>query len=269
MHFCKSSANLRTDKLQFKKSVYKCCEPSEEYSHSRWNYLLLLEGKSSTQSSEIAWSLLKTLSPSLITDVPAWTAYNSLLGVKPVVTTVVVLPIINGIPTEWEHLYAAMKEAKKIKNCIFKDGKIIIYFNLQLYIKAVTLQQRPDISSELVYRTWELHVVFCALNVTGKLVKGSGLGQAFDKAGKWILSEKQDIRLMTPATWLTHACLKPCLNYDISNLRVFVLDHCVYAIHFILRYDSSSQVITLRPLLLYGNLLRVRKFYFYVRLPLR
>ena len=146
-----------------------------------------------------------------------------------------------------------MKEAEKIKNCIVKDGMTMISFDLQLYIKAVILQQRPDIRRGFVFHMGELHVVFCALNVIGKLIDGSGLDQAFDEAGKWILSEKQDIRLMTSVKWLTYACLKPCLNYDISNSCAFVLDHCVHAIHFILRYDSSSQVITLRPSLLYVN----------------
>ena len=85
----------------------------------------------------------------------------------------------------------------------------------------------------------ELHIVFCALKVIGKLIDGSGLVQAFDEAGKWILSEKQDIRLMTSIAWLTYACLKPCLNYGISNSCAFVLDHCVHAIQFILRYDFA------------------------------
>ena len=169
----------------------------------------LLEGKSSAQSSDIAWSLLKTVSPSLSSDVPTWAAYSSLLGVKPVATTVAMLPIINGSPTEWQYLYAAMKEAEKIKNCIFKDGKTIISFDLQLYIKAVMLQQRPDIRSGFVLRMGELHVVFCTLKVIGKLIDGSCLDQAFDKAGKWILSDKPCKRLMTSVTWLTYACLKP------------------------------------------------------------
>ena len=58
---------------------------------------------------------------------------------------------------------------------------------------------------------------------------------------------------MTSVTWLTYACLKPYLNIDVSNSCAFVLDHCVHVIHFILRYDSSSQVITLGPSLLYVN----------------
>ena len=186
--------------------------------------MLLLEGKSSAQNSDITWSPLKTLSPSLSSDVPIWAAYNSLLGVKPVVTTVAVLSTINGSPTEWEYLYAAMKEAEKIKNCIFKDGKTIISFDLQLYIRAVMLEHRPDIRSGFVFRMGELNIVFCALKVIGKLIVGSGLDQAFSKAGKWILLEKQDVRLMTSVTWLTYACLKTCLNYDISNSCAFVLD---------------------------------------------
>ena len=203
--------------------------------------MLLLEGESSAQSSDIARSLLKTLSLSLSSDLRTWPAYNSLLGVKRVVTTVAMLQINNGSLTEWEHLYAAIKEAEKIKNRIFKNGKTIISFELQLYIKAVMLQQRPGIRSRFVFRMGELHVVFCALKVIGNLIDGSGLDQAFDEAGKWILSEKQDIRLMTSVTWLTYACSKPCLNYDIIDSCAFVLDHCVHVTHFILRYDSSSQ----------------------------
>ena len=106
--------------------------------------------------------------------------------------------------------------------------------------------------------------MFCALKVIGKLIDGSSLDQAFDKAGKLILSEKQDIRLITSVTWLTYACLKPYLNYDISNSCAFALDHFVRAIHFISRYDSSSQVITLRPSLVYVNSLHVSTVYFYV-----
>ena len=125
--------------------------------------------------------------------------------------------IIIGSPTEWEHLYAAMKEAEEIKNCIFKDRKTIIFFDLQLYIKAVMLQQRLDICKGFVFRMGELQIIFCALKVIGKLIQESGLDQAFDEACKWILSEKQDIRLMTSVTWFTYAFLKAWLKYDTRN----------------------------------------------------
>ena len=64
----------------------------------------------------------------------------SLLGVKPAVTTIAMLPITNKSLTEWDYPNAAMKEAEKIKNCIFQDGKTVVSFDLQLYVKGVTLQ---------------------------------------------------------------------------------------------------------------------------------
>ena len=45
------------------------------------------------------------------------------------------------------------------------------------------LQQKPDIRSSFVFRMGELHVVFCALKVIGKLINCSGLDQIFDEAG--------------------------------------------------------------------------------------
>ena len=93
------------------------------------------------------------------------------------------LPLINGSPILWENVYTAMKEAEKIRKNIYQDGKTIISFNLQLYIKSVMLQQRPDIQNCVVFRMGQLLVVFCALKVIGKLIDGSGLDQIFDEAG--------------------------------------------------------------------------------------
>ena len=93
------------------------------------------------------------------------------------------LPIISGSPTLWENLYTAMKEAEKIRQHIYQDGKTIISFDLQFYIKAIMLQQRPDIQNGFVFSMGELQVVFCALKVIGKLIDGSGLDQIFDEAG--------------------------------------------------------------------------------------
>ena len=45
------------------------------------------------------------------------------------------------------------------------------------------LQQSPDIRNSFVFRMGELHVVFRALKVIGKLIDGSGLDQIFDKVG--------------------------------------------------------------------------------------
>ena len=99
---------------------------------------------SNANKHDIVWAVLKTLSPSLSAKVSTWAAYNSLLRSASVTTIVSVLPIINGSPTLWENLYTAIKEAEKIRKHIYQDGKTIISFDLQLYIKTIMLQQRPE-----------------------------------------------------------------------------------------------------------------------------
>ena len=134
------------------------------------------------------WCLLKSLSPTLSLNVPTWAGYNSLIRSERALTTVSMLPVLNGSPTDWTNLYTAMKEADKLRRSILNSGKTIISFDLQLYIKAIRLQLKPDIRDHFVIRMGELHVVFCVLKVLGKLIDGSGLDQAFVEAGKYYQS---------------------------------------------------------------------------------
>ena len=92
------------------------------------------------------------------------------------------LPIINGSPTEWQNLYTAIKKGEKLRQCVWSDGKRVISFDLQLYMKAIRLQQKPDIRDNFVFRIGELYLVFCALKVLVKLIYGSGLDQEFFEA---------------------------------------------------------------------------------------
>ena len=107
-----------------------------------------------------------------------------MIGQKKSLANAVMLPIINGSPTEWENLYASIKEDEKLRKKIFKAGKTIISFDLQLYIKTIRLQERNDIKDSFVFRMGELHVVFCVLKVIGKLIDGSGLDHVFNEAGR-------------------------------------------------------------------------------------
>ena len=66
---------------------------------------------------------------------------------------------------------------------MWSDEKTVISSDLQLYIKAIHLQQqKPDIRDNFVFRMGELHVVFYVLKVLGKLIDGSRLDQAFVEA---------------------------------------------------------------------------------------
>ena len=76
-----------------------------------------------------------------------------------------------------------MKEAEKIRKYIYQHGKTIISSDLELYIKPIMLQQRPDIQNGFVFRIGELNIVFCVLKINGKLIDGSGKDQTFDEAG--------------------------------------------------------------------------------------
>ena len=107
-------------------------------------------------------------------------AYNSLLESKSVITTVAMLPIIKESPAAWEHLCTALKKAEKIKNRIYKDGKTIISFNLQLYIKTIMLQEKVHPKRFCFLRGRAL-VVFGALKYIEKFTDGSDPDQSFDE----------------------------------------------------------------------------------------
>ena len=177
---------LRGQNLKFGTYNYNCSEPcklSKAFSNC-FPFLLNNFVIVDNQQNDAIWFLLKTLSPALGEMVPTWAAYNSLMGQKKPLTNVTMLPIINGSPTEWKNLYTSIKEAEKLRRKTFKDGKTMISFDLQLYIKVIRVQERNDIKDWFVFRMSELHVVFCVLKVIGKLIDGSGLDQVFNEAGR-------------------------------------------------------------------------------------
>ena len=163
---------------------YRCYEPvnsNEKY----LNYLQYIANNIINEKGkhDTAWLLLKTISSALSKEVPVWAAYNSLIGNTAPITSVALLPVINGSPTDWENFYTSIKEAERLRQSVYPSGKTIISFDLQLYIKAVKLQVKPDVKNGFVFRMGELHVVFCVLKVLGKMIDGSGLDQVFEEAG--------------------------------------------------------------------------------------
>ena len=50
-------------------------------------------------------------------------------------------------------------------------------------LKLLCFNRDLNIQNGFVFRMGELHVVFCALKVIGKLIDGSGLDQIFGEAG--------------------------------------------------------------------------------------
>ena len=134
------------------------------------------------RKEDLVWLFLKILSLTLTPWVPTWAACNSLIGNPRPLTCAAMLPVINGSPTEWQNLHTAIKEAEKLRQSVWSNGKTVISFDLLLYIKAIRLQQKPDIRDNVVFRMGELHMVFCELKVLGNLIDGSILDQAFVEA---------------------------------------------------------------------------------------
>ena len=58
--------------------------------------------------------------------------------------------------------------------------KTIVTFDLQLYSKALQLWSNPEIDNLLI-RLGELHVVFTAFKMLGKITDGSSLGKTFEE----------------------------------------------------------------------------------------
>ena len=134
------------------------------------------------RTQDTVWTLLKTLCIQSRMGVPTWAACNSVIGKSNPLTLVSTLPIINGFLTEWDNLYNAIRMVNDLSTKLLPEQKTIIYFNLQLYAKAVLLQANPEILNNFVFRMGELHAVFCFLKVLGKMIDGSGWDQAFEEA---------------------------------------------------------------------------------------
>ena len=169
----------------YQANIQQCYEPSKKKVQLLNHLSVATDMTELKRKDDLVWFLLKTLSPTLSSRVPTWAAYNSLIGNLRPLTCAAMLPVINGSSTEQQNLHTAIKEAEKLRQCVWSDGKIVISFDLELYIKAIRLQQKPDIRDNFVFRMGELPVVFCAHNVLGKFIDSNGLDQAFVEAGSY------------------------------------------------------------------------------------
>lgn len=86
------------------------------------------------------------------------------------------LPVTNGGLANWDNLNTALKEADKSRESVYCDGKMIVAFDLQLYIKAIQLQEKVDIESDFVFRM----ILKVTLSFEWERSNGSGSSQAFE-----------------------------------------------------------------------------------------
>lgn len=159
-----------------------CYEPQKE-SVVTFDYRkeLQVENIAMFKGKRLIWAMIKSLCDGSEKDSPTSSGYNSLISdIKPK-TTVAMLPITPGSPTEWENLYTAIKVSSELNYKLNAEGKTVISFDLHLYIKAVLLQNKCEIKENFIFRMGELHTVFCFLRVFGKFIDGNGLDQMFEE----------------------------------------------------------------------------------------
>lgn len=74
---------------------------------------------------DVIWKYLKTLT-NIEKSVPTWAGCNSLIGTSYAIRTVSMLPVVNGIPANWENLYTAIKPPDELRK-IYHEGKTISF----------------------------------------------------------------------------------------------------------------------------------------------
>ena len=82
----------------------------------------------------------KNTNNDLAKNIPAWSAYNSILADKKLTNTYCILPIIQDTPTDWSNLYSAIAASAKLNVNIGQSSKTIISLDLKLYMKCIQLQ---------------------------------------------------------------------------------------------------------------------------------
>ena len=127
---------------------------------------------------------------STCTNVPVWSAYNSLISDVMPVTRVGIPPLIAAPAHEWQTLLTVLMQAQDIKTKIIgQSRKTVISLDLGLYQPAKKLQTAREDLHNIILRPGELHIVMAQLRAIGKFIENSGLDMS------WIESE-----LYGPAT---------------------------------------------------------------------
>ena len=102
----------------YQANIQQCYKPSKKKVQQLNHLSMAKDITGLKRMDDLVWFLLKTLSSTLSSRVPTWATYNSLIGNLCPLTCAAMLPVINGSPTEWQNLYTAIKEAKKLRECM-------------------------------------------------------------------------------------------------------------------------------------------------------
>ena len=118
------------------------------------------------------------------TEIPVWTAYNSLISDPMPVTRVGTPPLIPTPAHEWSTLLTVLMMAQNIKTKVVgTTRKTVISLDLGLYQPAKKLQMARQDLNHIILRPGELHIVMAQLRAIGAFIEDSGLDMC------WVDSE--------------------------------------------------------------------------------
>ena len=117
--------------------------------------------------------------------IPTWAAYNSVVSLKTLPKTkVVVFPLVPAPAHEWSTLLTVLKQTQHINTIVLgPNRKTVITLDVQLYEKAKQLEMSCNESNSWILRIGEMHTVMAALRTAGTSIENNGLDDAWIEAG--------------------------------------------------------------------------------------
>ena len=115
-------------------------------------------------------------------NVPFWSAYNSVVGETMPVTRVGTPPAIAAPAHHWNTILTVLMEAQAINGKVVgQQRKTIISLDMGLYMPTKKLQMARHDLNKIILRPGELHIVMAQLKTIGAYIANSGNGM--DRGG--------------------------------------------------------------------------------------
>lgn len=101
-----------------------------------------------------------------MTNIPISATCNSLLSKAFPVTSMSQLPLYLA-PIDYGNLYQTLRKYQNISSKVVLNNKIVISLDLQLYTRALQLQNRNEIVNNFLFRPEETFISFTYQHQTG------------------------------------------------------------------------------------------------------
>lgn len=123
----------------------------------------------------------------LISSIPTWTAYNSLVTESLHLTAIGTPPLLPHPAHEYSTLFTVLTQAQNINTFVVgQNRKTVITLDLGLYKPAKKLEMvKESLHDKFILRAGELHIVMAMLRSIGSYVENSGIDMAWVEAGMY------------------------------------------------------------------------------------